>query len=139
MVRGLAPGNCCRKQWSPCSATAETCSSASSLAISVWNWSCCLCCSRRNLASCCCFSLNSSSCKFCRWRRAASSVVNDALFATAIVQGLAANDPASNERRLLCDDFERYLRVHDLDPVLLTESCRFISLSALENHSSSVR
>jgi len=69
----------------------------------------------------------------------AASVVNDALFAAGIVRGLAADDPASDERKVVCEDLERDVRVRDLDPVLLTESCGFISLSALENHSSSVR
>ena len=33
-------------------------------------------------------------------------------------------------------DLERDVRLLDLDPVLLTESCEFISFSALENYSS---
>ena len=33
-------------------------------------------------------------------------------------------------------DLERDVRLLDLDPVLVTESCGFISVSALENHSS---
>ena len=36
----------------------------------------------------------------------AASAVNDALFAAAIVRGLAADDPASDERRLVCEDLE---------------------------------
>ena len=65
-------------------------------------------------------------------------MVNDSLFAAAIGRGLAADDLASEERRLVCEDLERDVCVQDLDPVLLTESCGFISLSALENYSSSV-
>ena len=77
------------------------------------------------------FSLNSSSCKFCCWRRAAASVVNDALFAVAIALGLTADEPASDEHRLVCDDLERDVHVRDLDPVLLTESCGFYFTSRL--------
>ena len=51
--------------------------------------------------------------------------------AAAIVGGLAANVLAS-------DGMQCNVRVQDLDPVLLTDSCGFISLSALENYSSIV-
>ena len=55
---------------------------------------------------------------------------NDAFFAAATVRGLTADDPASDERRLARDNLERVVHARDLEPLLLIESCGFMSLSA---------